>query len=173
EPLGRWLAQDDAVVRALAAFELRRHTRPGAIRLGVEALGRERDPVVLGCLLGSLGGRPRADLVAEGGSVLPALLLGLVEHPHPVLRARAWEILRRLPARDPGPDLEAWQRWWLGARDGLVAEQKALLAGRREAAEAKAKKEAEARGLAPEEGRTTPGGPPDDELFGRLQALRK
>jgi Mg-chelatase subunit ChlD len=128
ETLGRWLRQEDPILRALAAFELRRHADVGAVELATRSLGAETDPVVLGCALGSLAGRPRADLVAGGGSILPALLLRLAEHEHPLLRDRAYAALRRIAAEDPGRGIAAWRRWWLERRGALDEEQATLRA---------------------------------------------
>ena len=116
QPFVAWLQHDDDVLRALAAFELRRHVADGSVRLAVDALRREEDPIVLGCLLGSLAGRARPDLVGEGGAVLPGLLLRLIDHPHPLLRERAWAVLRRIPARPVSGDAMAWRQWWIAAR---------------------------------------------------------
>ncbi len=129
------LADPDPVLRALAAFELRHHAEDGAVHLLAGALAPEREDTVLGCLLGSLEGRARPDLVAEGGAMLPGLLLRLLSHRHPLVRDRAAAVLRSLGGTEPGRDAHAWERWWLESRASLDEAQRTLLAARRAARE--------------------------------------
>lgn len=136
--LERWLAQDDPILRAMAAFELRRHDDPGAVHLAVRLLQQEQDPVAVGCALGSLTTRSRPDLVAEGGPVLAGLLVRLVAHENRTLRERAGAVLRTLAGKDPAEDSRDLRLWWLRARDALAKEQAALLEARRRPAQAHA-----------------------------------
>ena len=131
KPLQRWLEQDDVLLRSMAAFELRHHDDPGAVYLAVRLLQREQDPVAVGCALGSLTARSRADLVAEGGPVLAGLLVRLVAHERRALRERAWVVLRTLAGQDPAVGAADLRLWWLRSRDALAREQAALLAARR------------------------------------------
>jgi Mg-chelatase subunit ChlD len=133
QPLALWLEGEDPILRAMAAFELRHEVEPGAIRLATRALKRETDATVLACALGGLVGRPRVDLVAEGGSLLPALLLRHVEHPHELVAERAWEVLERVRGETPPKVADAWRRWWLASRKALDEEQRRLLEARGEA----------------------------------------
>ncbi len=164
-PLLPWLGGEDPVLRALAAFELRRHAEDGTVRLAADALASETDPIVLACLLGSLQGRARADLVAEGGALLPGLLLRLVEDPFEPVRERAWAVMEGLRPDTAGKDPDAWRRWWIGARAALEEEQQAVLRARREA------RAAAPRAVADETGETTP--PPEDDLYGHVEKLRR
>ncbi|MHC5011295.1 MAG: vWA domain-containing protein [Planctomycetota bacterium] len=165
KPLEAWLHHADPILRAIAAFELRRQAGEGAVFLALGVLQEERDATVIGCTVGSLRGRPRIDLVAEGGATLPGILLRLVEHPHPLVRDRAWEVLRTLPAEDPGRGVDAWRRWWLASRAALTGEQAELLAARRQSA---AGSPAPAAG----EGQTVQGGSPSD-LYDHVERLRR
>lgn len=131
KPLERWLTQEDSILRAMAAFELRHHDDPGAVHLLVRLLQEEKDTVAVGCALGSLGSRSRADLVAEGGPVLAGLLVRLVAHENRVLRQRAWEVLRTIAGPDPTTETDDLRLWWLKNRVALAKEQAALLAARR------------------------------------------
>jgi Mg-chelatase subunit ChlD len=164
-PLEAWLGHEDAVLRAMAAFELRRVGADGAVGLAVRRLERETDAIVLGCLVGSLEGRPREDLLAEGGATLPGLLLRLAEHAHPVVRDRAWAVLRRLPRRDPGVGLAPWRRWWVSSRLDLEAEQASLREARREAHAA--------REEAGAQGGTVSAEAPDDRVYEHVLSLRR
>ena len=164
EPFVPWLRHPDDVLRALAAFELRRHVDEGAVRLATNALAAEQDAVVLGCLLGSLAGRARPDLVREGGAVLPGLLLRLLDHPHPLVRERAWDVLRLIPADPVAGDGTAWRQWWIRSRKDLATEQQAM----RRAARAPPPRPA----TTGEEGRTTPA-PREGELYDHVAELRR
>lgn len=150
-----WLRHADWTVRSIAAFALRRRTDDGVVERAAQALDTEQDPRVLGCLLAALEGRPRVDLVAEGGTLLAGRLVTLLEHPHPVLRARALALLARLPTLALGerPDLLAG--WWERARDALAREQAVLRAARRE------RPASEAPPAAPGESRTVARAEPD------------
>lgn len=130
KPLERWLAQEDPILRAMAAFELRHHDDPGAVHLLVRLLQREQDTVAVGCALGSLTTRAREDLVAEGGPVLAGLLVRLVAHDNRTLRQRAWTILETLSRGEAASETSDLRLWWLRHRTALAEEQAALLRAR-------------------------------------------
>jgi len=166
-PLERWLEQDDPVLRAMAAFELGRHEEPGAVLLAVRLIQKEQDEIALGCALGSLTRRVRPDLVAEGGPILAGLLVRLVGHDHPVVRDRAWAVLRTLAGNETIEGVRDLRLWWLHAREALGEEQQQMLAARR------AGPTPEAGGVppAPDESVTTPAGVPD--LYDYVSELRR
>lgn len=164
KPFAPWLRHEDDVLRALAAFELRRHVDDGVVGLATRALARENDPIVVACLLGSLQDRARPDLIREGGAVLPGLLLRLLDHPHPVLRERAWSVLRSVPREPVAGEADAWRRWWVRHRKGLEAEQDAM---RRKPATSVPPPQ-----TAPTESRTTPA-PARPDLYEHVAELRR
>ena len=122
-----WLESKDWTVRSIAAYGLRRRTEPGVVVLCARALAREEDPLVEGMLLGALQGRPRTDLVSEGGVVLAEGLVARLEHRHPLLRERAHALLARLPPVPLGDKPEILRGWWERGREALAEEQAFLL----------------------------------------------
>jgi Mg-chelatase subunit ChlD len=140
--LAPWLARDDWLCRALAAQELRLRSDEGTVGLLAGTLERETDPRVLATVLRALAGRPRDDLLVEGGPHLADRLVLLLGHPHPVVRARALAALAPLPPVALPSDPAAFRRWWAKGAEGLAAE--AALATER-----RAQARASARGPAP------------------------
>jgi Mg-chelatase subunit ChlD len=122
-----WLESKDWTVRSIAAYGLRRRTEPGVVVLCARALARETDPLVEGMLLGALQGRPRIDLVSEGGVTLAEALVGRLEHRHPLLRERAHALLTRMPPVPLGDKPEILKGWWARGREALAEEQAFLL----------------------------------------------
>ncbi len=122
-----WLESPDWTVRSLAAYGLRRRTDAGVIVLLARLLAREQDARVLGPALGALAGRPRVDLVAEGGAPLADALVRLSEHPHPLVAARATSVLSRLPTVELAGRPDLLRGWWARARLALEREQRELL----------------------------------------------
>lgn len=164
-PLRPWLRHDDWTVRSIAAFELRRRSEGGAVLLATRMLAREEHPYAAACALAALRGRPRQDLVLEGGPALVEVLLRLAAHEHPTVSAYAQEVLRGLPSVRLGNDLAVYAGWWARARDSFERERSALQAA---AAAALAKvRDADrpsSTSVAPER---------DDRFYGRLELMRK
>jgi Mg-chelatase subunit ChlD len=122
-----WLVNEDWGVRALAAFELRLRTERGAAHLLAALLARETHPYAAGCALAALEGRPRTELVAEGGECLVEALLRLSRHRHPRLSGRALGALRTLPPVRLGDDPAAYEGWWQRGKDAFARERADLL----------------------------------------------
>jgi hypothetical protein len=122
-----WLASQDWAVRSLAAHGLRRRTEPGVVFLCARALAKERDPVVRGTLLGALQGRPRIDLVSEGGALLAEALVSALDEKNTLLRERAHALLARMPPVPLGDKPEILKGWWTRGKDALEREQVWLL----------------------------------------------
>lgn len=125
-----WLSSPDWTVRSIAAFGLRRRAEPGTVVLLARLLARESDARVVGCALGALAGRPRVDLVSEGGTALAEALVRLLDQPHPLLAERALQLLSRLPTIDLGERADLLKGWWARGRLALEHEQAGLLARR-------------------------------------------
>src|SRR5262245_43613663 len=75
DALRPWLAHPDWLTRALAARELTKRSEDGVVTMLTSALSTETDPRVALFLLKSLAGRPRDDLLVEGGAGLVDTLL--------------------------------------------------------------------------------------------------
>lgn len=117
-----WLTHEDWLCRALAAGELSRRSDDGTVRMLTFAAARESDPRVLSVLLRALVGRPRVDLLVEGGVDLGDRLVPLLKHPHPTIRARSLAILRALAPVRLGDDPDTYVAWWDKGRAGLALE---------------------------------------------------
>ncbi len=127
-----WLAHEDWLCRALAASELTRRSDDDTVKILAYGVGRETDPRVLCVLLRALVGRPRDDLLVEGGIDLGDRLVPLLKHAHPTIRARALAILSVLAPVRLGDQPDAYVVWWDKGRAGLALE--AGLAKQRRAA---------------------------------------
>lgn len=127
EPLQRWLSHDDWSVRSMAAFELRKRSESGVVRLATALLAKETHPYAAAGALGALRGRPRRELVMEGGAQLVVTLLRLAHHEHPTVSAYAREVLRSVPPVKLGADLERYEGWWRRGEEAFVREQRTLL----------------------------------------------
>jgi len=166
QPLRPWLANQDWTVRSIAAFELRTHTEFGAVHLAAHMLASEQEAYAAAGALGALRGRPRRDLVAEGGAELVDALLRWVRDPHPTVRAYACEVLFSLPPVKLGTDLALYEGWWKRGRASLEREQRAFLDDLR----ADAKKAAEAQG---QKSTSAEADRKDDRFYGRLEQMRR
>ncbi len=131
-----WLAHEDWLCRALAAGELARRSDDGTVALLTAATARETEPRTLAVLLRALSGRPREEILIEGGVDLGDRLIPLLRHDHPTIRARALSILAVLAPVRLGDRPEDYIAWWQRGRDGLGLESK--LAAERRAAAARA-----------------------------------
>jgi len=170
EPLRPWLRHEDWTVRSIAAFDLRKRTEPGVIRLATLMLQKERNPYAAAGALGALRGRPRRELVMEGGADLVEALLRWSTAPHPTVRAYAREILFRLPPVKLGSDLKIYAGWWKRGHAAFEREQRAFLTAAAKAAKAAAKPPARAPG---ESTSLEPSRAKDDHFYGRLEKMRK
>jgi len=128
DALKPWLAHEDWTVRSIAAFELRKHSETGVIHLATRMLAKEQHPYAAAGALGALRGRPRRELVMEGGPPLAKALLRWAEHEHPTVSAYAREVLQRLPPVKLGTTLALYRGWWKRGEVALGREQRALLA---------------------------------------------
>ncbi len=165
-PLKAWLRHEDWTVRSIAAFELRKRTETGAVHLAARLLHAEQHPYAAAGALGALRGRPRRELVAEGGPELAEALLRWARHEHPTVQAYAREVLFTLPPVKLGTKLEMYAGWWKRGRSALEREQRGLLESLRASA-AKAGKAQGAKSTSVESGRK------DDRFYGRLEHMRK
>ncbi|MDF1700299.1 MAG: VWA domain-containing protein [Planctomycetota bacterium] len=165
-PLKPWLAHDDWTVRSIAAFDLRKRSEDGVIHLAARMLAKESHPYAAAGALGALRGRPRRELVMEGGPLLADAVLRWARCTHPTVADYAQEVLRTLPPVKLGDDLERYAGWWKRGREALGREQRALLA---EAAKQKAgaPKTKAKKSTSVETGRS------DDRFYGRLELMRK
>ncbi|MCC7137038.1 MAG: VWA domain-containing protein [Planctomycetes bacterium] len=142
-----WLARPDWLCRALAARELRFRSDDGVVAALTPALARERDPRVVALLLAALDGRPRDELLAEGGVALAERLVALLDAPQASVRTRALSTLSALPPVRLPRETDALRAWWAKGRLGLEVEARLV-------AERAARTRAQARppaGLAPGE----------------------
>ena len=165
-PLKPWLAHEDWTVRSIAAFELRKRTETGVIHLAARMLAKEQHPYAAAGALGALRGRPRRELVMEGGPLLAEAVLRWARCEHPTVASHAREVLVTLPPVRLGEDLARYDGWWKRGRTALDREQRALLAS---AARERAK------GETPKAAKSTSveTGVPDDRFYGRLELMRK
>lgn len=163
-----WLQSPDWTVRALAAFGLRRRTEPGVVVLCARALQREQDPVVRGCLLGALQGRPRIDLVSEGGAVLAGALVPLLDEKNGVLKERAHRLLTRIPPVPLGDRPDVLKGWWARGKDALEREQEWLLRSPPPGAAQPA-----AGGAPPAPGETKTVAPVDPDVYAWVEGLQR
>jgi hypothetical protein len=159
-----WLASPDWTVRSLAAHGLRRRTEPGVVVLCARALAREKDPVVRGCLLGALQGRPRVDLVGEGGAGLADALVLALDEPNALLRERAHRVLTRIPPVPLGDKPEVLRGWWARGREALELEQGWILRTPRGPA---------AGGTPPAPGETQTFAPMDPDIYAWVEGLQR
>ncbi len=166
-PLKPWLTHDDWTVRSIAAFDLRKRTEAGVVYLAARMLSTEEEPYAAAGALGALRGRPRRELVAEGGPVLVEALLRWARHDHPTLRAYAREVLFTVPPVKLGRNLALYDGWWKRGRDALRREQRALL---RALAAAEAGKTGKGEG---KQSSSVPTERSDDRFYGRLEQMRK
>lgn len=166
QPLERWLDHKEWTVRSICAFGLRRRSEPGVVALASAALAREREPLVCASLLAALAGRPRLELVSEGGVTLGDALVRLLESPAAPLAERAHALLARLPPVPLGDRVEILKGWWERGRDALAREQEHLLKERAAAPPAP-----DAAPLAPGETRTVERGSPD--IYPLLESLTR
>ena len=126
-----WLSHEDWLCRALAAGELARRSDDGAVRFLTFAAAKEADVRALSVMLRALVGRPRNDLLVEGGVDLGDRLVPLLRHAHPSIRARALAILKALTPVRLGDDPDAYLLWWDKGREGLALEAKLATERRR------------------------------------------
>ncbi len=131
EALAPYLAHEDWLCRALAARELRKRSEEGVVAALTKALVSETDARVEAFLLEALAGRPREDLLVEGGVDLAEVVVGLAAHPHPTIRARAVAIAKSLPPVDLPADPLAIRSWWDRAKEAYAMEREAALSRRR------------------------------------------
>ena len=116
-------------MRGILLSALSHRSDDETVRILTYGVGRETDPRVLSVLLRALVGRPRDDLLAEGGVELGDRLVPLFRHAHPTVRARALSIVSTLTnARlgdQPDPYVLAWDRGRAGvASDAALANQR-------------------------------------------------
>ena len=126
-PLDPWLRNEDWSVRSIAALELRKRTEPGAVFLASRMLAGESNTYALACGLKALEGRPRHDLVMEGGTGLAKVLLAASRHAHPVVRERAFALLKVIPPIKLGDDVKRYDGWWERGQEALRHEQRRFL----------------------------------------------
>ncbi len=126
-PLDPWLRNADWSVRSIAALELRKRTEAGAVFLASRMLAGESNTYALACGLKALEGRPRHDLVMEGGTGLAKVLLDSARHPHPVVRSRAFALLKVMPPIKLGDDVARYDGWWQRGQEALRHEQRRFL----------------------------------------------
>ena len=166
EVLKPWLASKDWSVRSIAAFELRKRVEPGTVYLATLLLRSETHPYAAAGALGALRGRPRRELVMEGGPALVAALLRFSEHGHQIVSAYAREILFVMPPVKLGSNLALYKGWWQRGAEALAREQQALL-----------KKHARSTTTTEElTGKTTSSVAPDDKrkiFYERLEGMRR
>ncbi len=166
EPLRPWLQHEDWTIRSIAAFELRKHSEAGVIHLATRMLRAEKHAYAAAGALGALRGRPRRELVMEGGPPLAEALLRWSKDPHPTVASYASEVLQRMPPVKLGTSLALYQGWWKRGEAALGREQVALLAEARR----NAKTAAKAQGKKSSSVATDRG---DDRFYGRLELMRK
>lgn len=165
EPLRAWLAHKDWTVRSMAAFELRTRTTPGTIRLATELLAVETHPYAAAGALSALRGRPRRELVMEGGPALVEVLLRFCRTAHPTVAGYAREVLYRIPRVKLGTNLPLYEGWWKRGEKALAREQLSLLAQQARVA----------RTTADLLGKPSSSAAPDDkakEFYERLELMR-
>lgn len=165
DALKPWLAHEDWTVRSIAGFELRKRTEPGVIHLAARLLAKEQHPYAAAGALGALRGRPRRELVMEGGVPLAEAALRWAACEHPTVAGYAQEVLKVLPPVRLGDDLARYQGWFERGRSALDREQRALIA---EAAKRAAPKNGPAT-----KSTSVPSGAPSDRFYGRLELMRK
>ena len=166
QPLRAWLAHEDWTLRSIAAFELRARTEVGAVHLAARMLAREKHAYAAAGALGALRGRPRRELVAEGGAELVDALLRWARDAHPTVRADAREGLFTLPPVKLGTDLAVYDGWWARGRRSYDLEQRSFL----EVLRGDAEKAARAQG---EKSTSTQTDRKDDRFYGRLELMRR
>ncbi len=160
-PMDPWLGNEDWTVRAVAAYDLRKRADPGAVFLAARLLAGEQHAYVAGCALAALKGRPRTDLVMEGGAPLVEGLLRFATHEHPTIRERAMAVLKTIPPVKLGDDPVSYAGWWKRGKTALLLEQEKLLA---RVIDAKDKPEPDSASVAPKS---------DDPLYPRIERIRK
>ena len=164
-----WLAEESWLCRAFAARELAHRSDDGTVTLLATALRKEEDVRVLAFLLGALAGRPRDELLAEGGVDLADRLVALLAHPHPGVAARALKTLAPMPPVRLGAEPAPYVAWWAKGREGLALE--ARLATERRSAVRAASQPGRATPLAPGETKTV--GPASLDRFRDLERIRR
>ncbi|MGE0190639.1 MAG: VWA domain-containing protein [Planctomycetota bacterium] len=151
-PLARlapWLVHEDWSMRSLAAFDLRRRTEPEVVRWATKGLRVARHPYADALLLEALDGRPREELVREGGADLAETLIARVDDPHPRVREGARRVAARMPPLQVPPEAERLRAWWARGRNALEVEHTRLVAEHARAlAEAAAREKPPAAGAA-------------------------
>ena len=129
-PLARlapWLVHEDWSMRSLAAFDLRRRTEPEVVRWATKGLRVARHPYADALLLEALDGRPREELVREGGPDLAETLLSRLDDPHPRVREAARRLVARMPPLQVPPEPGRLRAWWARGRKALELERTHLL----------------------------------------------
>lgn len=166
DSLKPWLAHEDWTVRSIAAFELRKRTEPGVIHLAARMLAKEQHPYAAAGALGALRGRPRRELVMEGGVPLAEAAVRWSSCEHPTVAGYAREVLMVLPPVRLGDDLTRYAGWLERGRRALEREQRALLAE-------DARKGTGAPVDPSKKSTSVETGKPPDRFYGRLELMRK
>ena len=167
ERLTPWLLHADWTVRSMAALDLRTEVGEGAVALAARALANHQHPYADALILKALAGRPRSDLVAEGGPLLVDALLKRFDDPHPAVGPRSRKVLAQVPTLQLKEEKALYLKWWKRARKSLVLEQKRLRA-ERQRARAGAKPKARLPGTA-----SVQAGELDDRFYEYLERVRR
>jgi len=143
--------------------------QPGVrvVRLAAALLARETHPYAAAGALGALRGRPRRELVMEGGPELVVALLRFADHEHPTVSAYAREVLCSMPPVKLGAQLDRYEGWWRRGEGAFVREQRTLLEEHARISRASAELGGEqgASSVAPKD--------KTKEFYGRLETMRK
>ena len=118
--------------------------------------------------LEALDGRPRRELVLEGGPALVEALLLRWDDAHPRVRTRARQLLVQLPTLRIPEDVVALRAWWAHARHAYETEQARLAAERDRARDGAGAPTAPAA-----DGSSVPTGTFDDRFYDYMDRARR
>ncbi|MDJ0973531.1 MAG: VWA domain-containing protein [Planctomycetota bacterium] len=161
-PMDPWLRNADWTVRSMAVLELKSRPEAGAVFFATRLLVGEAHPYAIACALQALRGRPRIDLVLEGGVALVDVLFRLLDHAHPTVKQRAFDLLKTIPPVKLGVKREMYEGWWKRGREALRLEQESMLAKVRAAGPPKTSGD----------GGTVEAATKDDDLYEHLERIR-